>query len=98
MIFKLLSNPTRLRILLLLEKEPLSVSQIVTALKLEQSMVSHQLSLLRKHQLLTTQRDGKKIRYSLTDPHILAVVEMAYEHSAHVVLHQDHHYSYQKDQ
>ncbi|USS84561.1 metalloregulator ArsR/SmtB family transcription factor [Fructilactobacillus myrtifloralis] len=91
-IFKLLVNPERLRILLLLENNPVDVSTIVTKLQLSQSNVSHQLALLKKHQLVSAQRTGKRMLYSLNDPHILTIVEMAYQHSEHVVKHEQHHY------
>ncbi|WP_404825519.1 ArsR/SmtB family transcription factor [Fructilactobacillus lindneri] len=91
-IFKLLSNETRLKILFLLENNALDVSTIVKELDLEQSTVSHQLSLLKKHQLVSVERDGKRILYSLRDPHILTIVEMAYNHGSHVLKHQGHHY------
>ncbi|USS86028.1 metalloregulator ArsR/SmtB family transcription factor [Fructilactobacillus cliffordii] len=91
-IFKLLGNVVRLRILLLLENNPLDVSTIVERLNLTQPNVSHQLALLKQHQLVTAQRTGKRILYSLNDPHVLTMVEMAYQHSDHVVKHQEHPY------
>ncbi|MBS9338023.1 winged helix-turn-helix transcriptional regulator [Fructobacillus sp. M2-14] len=92
-LFKILSNPTRLRILFLLENKELSVSEIVAALQLEQSTVSHQLLKLKEHMLVTTERDGKSIRYQLRDPHILKIVDMAYAHSAHVLKNEPHDYT-----
>ncbi|WP_420843005.1 ArsR/SmtB family transcription factor [Fructilactobacillus hinvesii] len=91
-MFRLLGNVIRLRILLLLANHPLDVSTLVTQLELPQSNVSHQLALLKRHQLVSAKRTGKRVLYSLTDPHVLTMVEMAYQHSDHVVKHQGHPY------
>lgn len=83
-IFKLLSHPTRLQIIYMLEQQTMSVGEIVKRLGLEQSAVSHQLMLLRKGHLISTCQIGKMVCYSLNDNHILDIVNEALEHTQHV--------------
>jgi ArsR family transcriptional regulator len=66
---KLLSEESRLRIMLYLAKEgPCTVSEIVEALDLVQSTTSHHLSLLRAADLVAASRDGKNIFYDINEP------------------------------
>ncbi|MBN1223765.1 MAG: transcriptional regulator, partial [Candidatus Aminicenantes bacterium] len=51
-IFKALSDPTRLRILMLLLEGELCVCELVFVLKMEQSRISHQLRILRDADLV----------------------------------------------
>jgi len=61
---KLLSDPTRLRILLLLAQEPLSVAELQEVLGMGQSRISTQLSQLKGEGLVADQRSGKNNIYS----------------------------------
>lgn len=84
-ILSLLKNPVRLQILHILSQKSLRVSDIVELLDLDQSLISHHLSELRKYQLVSTKRDGKSIYYELDDPHILDIVNETLEHANHVL-------------
>ena len=63
--FGLLSDPTRLRIMLLLAKEASNVTDLCDELHLKQPTVSYHLGLLRMNRLLKATRKGKQVIYSL---------------------------------
>ena len=74
-IFKLLSDESRLRILMLLEKRELCVCQIMGVLNMSQPLVSRNLSLLAKSGFLAGRREGKlmfyRIKRNLTKKNLL---------------------------
>lgn len=64
-ILKILSDPTRVRLLALVMREELSVAELQEILGMGQSRISSQLALLRTVNLVSDRRDGKKAFYSL---------------------------------
>ena len=64
-LFKLLSDGTRLRILMLLAKGERNVSSLCEELRLPQPTVSHHLGLLRMKNVITNRRNGKQVFYGL---------------------------------
>lgn len=66
--FAVLGDQTRLRLLLCIQAAgPISVSDLAVATNLKDTTVSQTLRFLRGHQIVTTQRDGRVIRYELAD-------------------------------
>ena len=65
-IFKALSDPTRLRIIMLLLENELCVCELMFILKMEQSRISHQLRFLKYAGLVEDRRDGRWIIYSIS--------------------------------
>lgn len=79
---KILSDPTRVRLLALLRREELSVGELEEILGMAQSRISSQLAQLRQADLVVDRRDGKKAFYSLRPglaPSLLALLEAAFE-------------------
>lgn len=89
-IFKLLANPQRLRILTLLREGPHNVSELVDETGMEQSALSHQLRMLRNAQVVTAEKQGRQVYYELVDSHILTLLDNARKHVVHVLDHMTH--------
>lgn len=75
-----LSTPSRLQILAALRSGPLTVSEIVAVVGMEQSAVSHQLRVLRDQELLRVRRLGRSRQYTLKDLHVAALIDQALAH------------------
>lgn len=81
--FKALSDPTRLRIVLLLVHGEQPVGDLVTSLGLPQSTVSRHLALLRAADLVETRRVGNQIHYRIINAHLGDLVLQAFSHAEH---------------
>ena len=79
-LFKGFADPTRVRILALLEQQELRVTDIVEAVEISQSAVSHQLRILKQMHLIKFRREGKNLWYSLADDHVKTILQMGLEH------------------
>lgn len=67
--FSLLSDPTRLRVLaVLLEREPLTVTELSDSLGLAPPNVSQHLSRLTAGRLVAREKQGRSVRYRTSDP------------------------------
>jgi len=78
--FKVLSDPTRLRIVLALLKEELCVFDIAELVGISESAVSHQMRMLKTLRLVKQRKDGKMVFYSLEDEHIEDLIRVATRH------------------
>lgn len=70
-LFKLLSDPNRIRILFAIGKGKKSVSEIMSETSLSQTLVSFHLRPLRESGIVSSQRQGPFIYYSVSEPILL---------------------------
>lgn len=78
--YSIFADKTRLILISLLSRYELCVNDIAEILGMSQSRISHQLAILRQHDIVTTRRDGKSIVYTLTDNHIKDLFRTGLEH------------------
>ena len=78
--FKLLSDPTRLRVVQALSHGELCVCDLATLLGVGRTAVSNHLRLLRGMRLVNYRREGKLAYYSLADDHIVTLLAGCLEH------------------
>lgn len=69
-IFKILSEPTRVRILQAISEEELCVCDIAAIMQMIPSAISHQLRILRSARLVKARKNGKMVYYTLDDDHV----------------------------
>jgi DNA-binding transcriptional ArsR family regulator len=78
--FRVLGDPTRLRIVFALSREELCVCDLATLLGVSQSVVSHSLRALRQMRLVRYRKVGKIAYYALDDEHIASLVGEGFRH------------------
>ena len=84
-MFRLLGDPTRVRILFaLLEAGELCVSDLAAAVDTNETKVSHAMRLLRNAGVVRNRRDGRNVYYHLHDSHVCQLLELSQEHVRHV--------------
>jgi ArsR family transcriptional regulator, nickel/cobalt-responsive transcriptional repressor len=81
-----LATPSRVRLLARLCDGPCSVGALAAAVGLEQSLVSHQLRLLRHLGLVRRVREGRLAVYELLDEHVAVLLAEAVHHIDHTRL------------
>jgi ArsR family transcriptional regulator, lead/cadmium/zinc/bismuth-responsive transcriptional repressor len=81
-LFRLLGDPTRLKIVVSCLRTPLAVSDIADRLELSVSLVSHHLRLLKGARLVRAERQGKQVYYEADDAHVRRMIEDMVSHVA----------------
>ncbi|MCK5695269.1 MAG: winged helix-turn-helix transcriptional regulator [Desulfobacula sp.] len=82
-IFKALSDPSRLKIVLALLNQEHCVCDIAVICNQTDSAISHQLRILRTLKIVKNRREGKIIYYSIDDDHVVSLINMSLNHVKH---------------
>lgn len=82
--FKLLSDPSRLRMIYaLVEAGEVCVSDLARLVEVSESATSHQLRQLRLAGLVRTRKRGREVFYRVADTHVRLLLDVAVEHYLH---------------
>jgi ArsR family transcriptional regulator, lead/cadmium/zinc/bismuth-responsive transcriptional repressor len=82
--FRLMSDPTRLSIILACLDAPAAVGEMAERLGISASLVSHHLRLLRAARLLQADRRGRQVFYVVVDEHVRSMLSGMLDHVAEV--------------
>jgi DNA-binding transcriptional ArsR family regulator len=78
--FRILGDPTRVRIVDVLAEGELCVCEIADRVGISESAVSHQLRLMRGMRLVRGRREGRCVYYMLDDQHIVDLFQQGLRH------------------
>ena len=78
-VFSAVSDPVRIKILKLLEKESMCVCELMKALNMRQSLISYHLKFLREAGLIKPVRKGKWVFYKIADKKVLRMIDKIIE-------------------
>jgi DNA-binding transcriptional ArsR family regulator len=84
-VFSLLSDPTRIRVILALRRGEMSVGELATRAAKSPTVVSQHLAKLRGGKVVKARKDGNRVCYSLTDEHARELVQHAVYQAEHLV-------------
>ena len=79
-LFKVFGDTTRAKILSCLEVKDLYVDELAEILNMSISAVSHHLRVLRNAKLVKGVKEGKEVKYSLDDNHVMMIIECGMSH------------------
>ncbi|GGO84997.1 HTH-type transcriptional regulator KmtR [Nocardioides phosphati] len=82
-VFRMLADPTRIRVLWLLSDGERAVNELAEAVGKQQASVSQHLAKLRLARLVLTRKEGTQVFYRLADDHLRHVIADAIHHAEH---------------
>ena len=77
--FALFADPSRVQLLSALSISPLCVTDIADVLEMNQTTVSHQLRILRDMDVVSCEREGKILKYKISNPKINEILLVGVE-------------------
>lgn len=83
-MFKLVSDPTRLKILWALLHGEHSVGDLAEDVGVQPTVVSQHLAKLRASHLVSVRREGTKMYYRAENEHVLILIEHAFTQADHI--------------
>jgi DNA-binding transcriptional ArsR family regulator len=78
--YRMLGDPTRLKILMALRQVEMCVCDIAAFLGVSESAVSHQLRRLRESAIVKNRREGQVLYYTLNDKHVETLLDVGVDH------------------
>lgn len=82
---KLVSEPTRFKLLWALLHGEHSVNELADHVKAQPAAISQHLAKLRSAQLVKVRRDGNRMYYLTDNRHVLRLIEEALSHADHII-------------
>ena len=79
-LYKMFSDPTRVKIMWALHCNDMCVCDLAVLLNMTKSAISHQLKSLRLTNLVKYHKQGKVVYYSLADEHVKDIFEKGFTH------------------
>lgn len=83
--FRMLADPTRLRLMWLLTSGEYDVTSLADLLETSRPLVSQHLAKLRMTGLVHTRREGRRVLYRARDTHVRMLITEAFSHAGHEV-------------
>lgn len=80
-VFRALADPTRVTILLALSTASLCNSDLAGIIGISESAVSHQMRELRLLRIVSAEKRGRMVFYSLTDSHVRHILQDTLRHA-----------------
>jgi DNA-binding transcriptional ArsR family regulator len=71
---KVLAHPHRLRMIQMLLQAPFTVGELAEACEIPSAMASEHLRLMQRCGFLDAERDGRKVYYQVTEPHLAQIL------------------------
>lgn len=79
-MFKILGDPTRIKILDCLSKHSMCGCDLAEALNTSESVISHQMRILKMSRLVKAEKQGRHVYYTLDDQHVNDLLKITLEH------------------